>query len=77
MAHPFFIRRALVGLAMLPALVLVGCSNQEAFTPVDYAKCQKLGFGPGTEHYDMCLSEVHQQRTTALAALPEPLSGTD
>jgi hypothetical protein len=31
---------------MLCALV---CSNQEAFTAVDHAKCQKLGFSPGIE----------------------------
>jgi hypothetical protein len=67
MPHCFFIRFTLVGLAMFPVMVLMGCSNQGAFAAVDYAQCQKLGFNPGTQYYDMCLSEVQQQRTTTLA----------
>jgi hypothetical protein len=39
---------------------------------VDYANCQKLGFNPGTQYYEMCLSEVQQQRTAAVTT-PEPL----
>jgi hypothetical protein len=75
MPHCFFIRFTLVGLAMFPVMVLMGCSNQGAFAAVDYAQCQKLGFNPGTQYYDMCLSEVQQQRTTTLAAAPEQTSG--
>jgi hypothetical protein len=60
-----------IGLALLPT-TMAGCANQEAFTAADYAKCQQLGFTPGTQHYDTCLSNVHQQRTAGITA-PEPL----
>ena len=51
-----------IGLALLPT-TMAGCANQEAFTAADCAKCQQLGFTPGTQHYDTCLSNVQQQRT--------------
>jgi len=60
-----------IGLALLP-ITIAGCANQEAFAAADYAKCQQLGFTPATQHYDMCLSEVQQQRTAGITA-PEPL----
>jgi uncharacterized lipoprotein NlpE involved in copper resistance len=73
MSHRFFIRFTLVGMAMLSVMGLVGCSNQAAFTAVDYANCQKLGFNPGTQYYEMCLSEVQQQRTAEVTK-SEPLT---
>jgi hypothetical protein len=73
MSHRFFIRFPPVGMAMLSVMGLVGCSNQEAFTAMDYANCQKLGFNPGTQYYEMCLSEVQQQRTAEVTT-PEPLT---
>jgi hypothetical protein len=73
MSHRFFIRFPLVGMAMLSVMGLVGCSNQEAFTAMDCANCQKLGFNPGTQYYEMCLSEVQQQRTAEVTT-PEPLT---
>jgi hypothetical protein len=72
MPYCFVTRFTLIGLAMLQVTVLFGCSNQEAFSVIDNAKCQKLGFNPGTQYYDMCLSQVQQQRTAAVSA-PEPL----
>jgi hypothetical protein len=72
MSHRFFIRFTLVGMAMLSVMGLVGCSNQAAFTAMDYANCQKLGFNPGTQYYEMCLSEVQQQRTAEVTK-SEPL----
>jgi hypothetical protein len=73
MSPRFFIRFPLVGMAMLSVMGLVGCSNQAAFTAMDYANCQKLGFNPGTQYYEICLSEVQQQRTAAVTT-PEPLT---
>jgi hypothetical protein len=73
MSPRFFIRFPLVGMAMLSVMGLVGCSNQAAFTAMDYANCEKLGFNPGTQYYEMCLSEVQQQRTAAVTT-PEPLT---
>jgi hypothetical protein len=73
MSHRFFIHFPLVGMAMLSVMGLVGCSNQAAFTAMDYANCQKLGFNPGTQYYEMCLSEVQQQRTAEVTT-PEPLT---
>jgi hypothetical protein len=70
--HFDFVRSTLIGAGTVLALLLAGCANQEAFTAVDHANCRKLGFDPGGEHYNMCLSEV-QRRHTALAAAPEPL----
>jgi len=49
---------------------MVGCANQEAFAAANYAKCQQLGFAPETQYYNMCLSQVQQQRTE-----PEPIPG--
>jgi hypothetical protein len=60
-----------IGVALLP-ITVAGCANQEAFAAADYAKCQQLGFTPGTQHHEMCLSEVQQQRTGGIAR-PEPL----
>ena len=48
MPYCFVTRFTLIGLAMLHVTVLFGCSNQEAFSAIDNAKCQKLGFNPGT-----------------------------
>jgi hypothetical protein len=59
-----------IGLALLP-ITMAGCANQEAFAAADYAKCQQLGFAPGTQYYNMCLSQV-QQRTAGVTA-PEPM----
>lgn len=72
------IRTALMSICtgMLLALLLVGCSNREVFMAVDHAKCRELGFTSGGEHYDICLSEVKQRRTT-LAAAPEPIVETE
>jgi len=58
--------------AMLLALVLAGCSNEQAIIAADHAKCREIGFHPGTSEYDVCLLEV-QRRRTALAAEPEQL----
>ena len=62
----------LLCVATLLALVLTGCSNEEAFIAADHAKCRELGFQPGTGEYDACLLEVQRRRTT-LAAVPEQL----
>jgi hypothetical protein len=72
MPYRFVISLTSIGLAMLPVVVLLGCANQEAVAAVDYAKCQRLGFSPGTQYYEMCLSQVQQQRTASTTA-PEPL----
>jgi hypothetical protein len=42
---------------------MVGRANQEACAAANYAKCQQLGFAPETQYYNMCLSQVQQQRT--------------
>ena len=59
------------GFALLLATML-GCANQEVFAAADYAKCQQLGFTPGNQYYDMCLSNVQRQRTAGITR-PEPL----
>jgi hypothetical protein len=66
------IRSTLIGLAMVLALVLVGCANEEVFTAVDHAKCRQLGFNPGSADYNTCISQVARRRSN-LAAVPEPL----
>jgi hypothetical protein len=58
--------------AALFALVFAGCSNGEALTAADHAKCQSLGFAPGTNDYNLCLLQQQRQRTS-LAAVPEQL----
>jgi hypothetical protein len=63
---------SLCAAATLLALVLAGCSNEEAFIAADHAKCRELGFQPGMGEYDVCLLEV-QRRPTTLAAAPEHL----
>jgi outer membrane murein-binding lipoprotein Lpp len=75
MAHCFkfgVIRSTVIGLAMVLVLVLGGCANQEVFTAVDNAKCRQLGFTPGSNDYDTCLSQV-ARRHTDFDAVPEPL----
>jgi hypothetical protein len=62
-----------IGLALLP-ITMAGCVNQEAFAAADYAKCQQLGFAPGTQYYNMCLSQVQQQRTAGVTK-PELVPG--
>lgn len=58
--------------AALFAIVLAGCSNGEAFTTTDLAKCQSLGFPSGTGEHGLCLRQVRKQRTS-LAEVPEDL----
>ena len=62
----------LLCIAALFAIVLAGCSMGEAFTANDFAKCQRLGFPPGTGEYGLCLRQVRKQRTS-LAEVPEAL----
>lgn len=62
----------LLSSATLFAIVLAGCSNGEAFIATDLAKCQSLGFSPGTGEYGLCLRQVRKQRTR-LAEVPEQL----
>jgi hypothetical protein len=53
---------------------MAGCANQEAFAAADYAKCQQLWFAPETQYYNMCFSQVQQQRTAGVTE-PEPVTG--
>lgn len=71
-SHPCNALTILLCAAMLLALVLAGCSNEEAFIAADHAKCRELGFQPGSADYDVCLLEIQRRRTT-LAAAPEQL----
>ena len=54
----------------LLALLVAGCSNEQALTAADHTRCRELGFEPGSSDYAVCVSEVYRQRT---ALMPLPL----
>jgi hypothetical protein len=51
---------------MLLALLVAGCSNEEAFTAADHTRCRELGFRPDASEYADCVYEVHRQRTALM-----------